>query len=109
MLGLPLGFCHVLAGVSCPLGRGCKAEQLPGTWLVSPGCSCLPQDREQPAMGSPRIIDSPLPTPFLHGRTLGTGIWVTAVTYRQDIIDLWICTATSSLLWARAVTLPLCY
>lgn len=53
--------------------------------LVSLGCSCLPQDREQPAMGSPRITDSPLPTPLFHGRTRGAGIWVSAVTYGQHI------------------------
>lgn len=80
----PTGFLPCLAGGSCPVGRGCKAE-LPDAWLVSLGCSCLPQDREQPAMGSPRITDSPLPTPLFHGRTQGAGIWVSAVTHGQRI------------------------
>lgn len=46
----------------------------PAPWGEAARQSCLmlglsPKDKEQPAMGSPSITDSPLPSPFLHGRT----------------------------------------
>lgn len=62
---------------------------------VSLGCSCLPQDWQWP----PMVSDSLLPTALFHGRTWGTGIWVSAVVYEQVMKDLRLCTRTSWLLW----------
>jgi len=76
MLRLPSGFCYILAGGFFLMGSACKANLL-GAWPVdgvmvvpvSPECSCLPQESEQPAMASPMIGESPLPTALFQGRT----------------------------------------